>query len=176
MNFELIFERRFSMAHRLISGLSEKCSVPHGHNEYVKVFLRSKDSHALDQNTNMVKVFAEAKTKWHQFIDQHLDHAFQLNDRDPLIDFFKEKEPHKIKRLVITKGDPTTEMMSACLMAKVQNFLDNDQTNLICNKIELEETPTNSISLSGDYAFLKHVKSGKEHWWNRADFSINDLE
>ena len=35
--FSLIFSRRYSMAHRLLSGGSPKCAVPHGHNETVTV-------------------------------------------------------------------------------------------------------------------------------------------
>ena len=176
MNFELVFERRFSMAHRLISGSSEKCSIPHGHNEYIKIFLRHKqDDIVLDQNINMIQVFEKAKKKWHQFIDNHLDHGFQLNHNDPLIDYFKTQEPQKVNKLIITQGDPTTEMLCACLMSKLQVFLDEDKTQLVCNTVELQETPTNMVILKGDYAYRKHLKAGKEYWWNRADFLTNDL-
>ena len=39
--FSLIFSRRYSMAHRLLSGGSPKCAVPHGHNETVTVKLKA---------------------------------------------------------------------------------------------------------------------------------------
>lgn len=175
MSFNLIFERRFSMAHRLISGYSEKCSVPHGHNEYVKVYLAADEEKNLDHNINMIQLFETAKKKWHFFIDNHIDHAFQLSDKDPMIDFFEKQEPHKKNRIIITPGDPTTEMMCCCLMAKLQTFLESEKTNLSCVKIELLETPTNRVSLEGKYSYQKNLPDG-DYWWNRNDFSINDLK
>lgn len=175
MSFNLIFERRFSMAHRLISGSSEKCSVPHGHNEYVKVFLSANENKNLDQNVNMIQLFEKAKEKWHFFIDNHIDHAFQVSDKDPLISFFKENEPKTYDRLVVTPGDPTTEIMCCCLMSKIQTFLENEKTNLSCVKIELLETPTNMVSLQGKYSYRSDLPDG-DYWWNRNDYSINDLK
>ena len=163
------------MAHRLISGYSEKCSVPHGHNEYVKVFLSSNDEEFLDRDVNMVQLFETAKKKWHFFIDNHIDHAFQVSDKDPLISFFQQNEKKTYDKLVVTPGDPTTEMMCCCLMAKIQTFLEHEKTNLSCIKVELLETPTNLVSLEGKYSYKKNLPNGN-YWWNRNDFSINDLQ
>ncbi|MEJ1936503.1 6-carboxytetrahydropterin synthase, partial [Nostoc sp. NIES-2111] len=59
--FSLVFSRRYSMAHRLIAGLSEKCAVPHGHNEIVTVTLRAVTPARLDGAANMVVPFERAK-------------------------------------------------------------------------------------------------------------------
>ena len=172
MSFQLVFTRRFSMAHRLISGCSEKCAIPHGHNEFVKVYIEAKNPSALDHDANMVEVFAKAKKTWHYFIDEKIDHALQLSDKDPLISFFQEYEPHRLERIVVTPGDPTTEMMCACLMSKLQAILDAEGGNLQCIKLELEETPTNTVIIEGIRAFDAHLPKG-DFWWNQADESIN---
>ncbi len=89
---ELSFTRRFSMGHRLIAGSSERCAVPHGHNEFVTVTLQACTPARLDGKCNMVVPFAEAKTRWHDFIDTRLDHAFQISSSDPLLAWFIENE------------------------------------------------------------------------------------
>ena len=119
------------MAHRLISGASVKCSVPHGHNEFIRVFLQSSSSaFRLDGKENMVMLFEDIKRQWHFFIDNHVDHAFQMNESDPLLKFFEKEEPAKLSRLLLTPGDPTTEMLCACLMSKMQAFLVHFEAGL----------------------------------------------
>lgn len=175
MAFTLQFERRFSMAHRLISGSSPKCAIPHGHNEYVKVYLEVKASRTLDSHSNMIAAFAEAKHRWHQFVDERLDHSFQVRNDDPILDFFKQKEPHLMKRILITPGDPTTEVLCACLMSKLSAFLDDSDSNLQCARLEIQETPTNTVILEGVGAYEPHLPQG-DYWWCRSDFSINEFE
>ncbi len=174
MTFTLKFERRFSMAHRLLSGKSPKCSIPHGHNEFIRVHLCSLKVSSLDNVDNMVTNFADAKNCWHEFIDKHLDHSFQLSNTDPLINYFKENEVEQLKRILITPGDPTTEVMCACLMSKLDLILESLNSSLRCNQFELEETPTNTVILSGLNSYQAHLPSGN-YWWNRSDFSINDF-
>ncbi|MDF7673679.1 6-carboxytetrahydropterin synthase [Acetobacteraceae bacterium ESL0709] len=177
---ELVFTRRFSMAHRLISGCSERCATPHGHNEYVTVTLgtgRNNTHQRLDGHANMLLPFAEAKGRWHRFIDGRIDHAFQLSDSDPLLNWFKDHEPHRLGHIIVTPGDPTTEIMAALLMAKLNAFLHEQGDLLSLQTLELRETPTNAVRLAGDpLAYLPgHDPSAKSHWWNRADDTISDL-
>jgi len=171
--FSLVFSRRFSMGHRLIVGSSEKCSIPHGHNEIVTVTLRAAVPAALDAGANMVEPFERAKAVWHRWIDEHVDHALQLGEGDPLLGWFKAHEPHQLRRILVTQGDPTSEMLACCMMAKLNAFLDDDGGRLVCAEIRLEETPTNTVSFAGDpLAFLPRQTHA---WWRRADMSINDL-
>ena len=171
---KLIFRRRFSMAHRLISGCSPKCETPHGHNEFVYVELQKKEDVALDGDQNMVEVFANCKALWHKWIDNHVDHAFQLNSNDPLIDFFREHEPEKLSRLLITPGDPSTEMLCALFQAKLTAFLSST-TDLLVHSVTIEETPTNTAKIEGVDAWKKHLGDSDVHWWCRDDMSINDF-
>ena len=174
MSFTLQFERRFSMAHRLLSGHTKKCAIPHGHNEFIRVSLSLPSAAALDQCDNMITDFSSAKSKWHSFIDDHLDHCFQLRNDDPLIDYFKKNEAPLLSRIVTTPGDPTTEMMCACLMSKLDKLLASTGTLLRCHRFELEETPTNTVILEGHQSYLSHLPKGN-FWWSRSDFSINDF-
>lgn len=170
--FELVFRRRFAMAHRLLSGLSGKCAVPHGHNETVTVRLRAMRPAPLDGRANMVEPFERAKARWHGWIDGRVDHALQLSAADPLLDWFRRQEPHRLSRILVTPGDPTTEVLACLLMAKLNAFLAADGGRLACAQIAIEETPTNTVTFEGDpLEFLP----AREGWWRRPDMSINDI-
>ncbi len=175
--FALVFRRRYSMAHRLIAGESPKCAVPHGHNEIVTVRLEARHPSRLDGEVNMVEVFERAKATWHSWIDNHVDHALQLSDRDALIGFFAQHEPERMGRLLICPGDPTTEMLAACFMAKLNSFLAAAGGRLRCVEVAIEETPTNTVVLTGEASEVLPARSCGDllPWWHRADMSINDL-
>lgn len=173
--FKLIFRRRFAMGHRLIQGGSEKCALPHGHNEVVTVRLRAVSPAPLDGAANVVEPFERAKSTWHRWIDDHLDHALQLSDDDPLLGWFRQHEPHRLDHILTTPGDPTTEMLACCLMAKLNAFLAADGGRLTCAEIHLQETPTNAVSFDGDPLAALPPGLGADRWWRRADMSINDL-
>lgn len=171
---ELIFTRRYCMAHRLIAGTSERCAIPHGHNEYVSVTLGAGPNnphHQLDGRTNMLLPFAEAKGRWHRFIDERVDHCLQLSDTDPLISWFAEHEPQRLERIIVTPGDPTTELLAALLMAKLSAFLREQGGLLTPLSIEIKETPTNTVRLHGNpQHYLPPLnRAADQCWWNRAD-------
>jgi 6-pyruvoyltetrahydropterin/6-carboxytetrahydropterin synthase len=177
--FGLVFSRRYSMAHRLRSAGSGKCAVPHGHNELVIVKLEATAARPLDGSSNMVEPFEIAKARWHRWIDEAVDHAFQLSDGDPLIDFFREREPDKLRHLLVTPGDPTTEVLAACFMAKLNAFLADDGGRLRCAEVRIEETPTNTVMFAGspaDFLPNRPARGRRSPWWQRPDMSINDLD
>jgi 6-pyruvoyltetrahydropterin/6-carboxytetrahydropterin synthase len=173
--FSLVFTRRFTMAHRLRHN-SPKCAVPHGHNELVRVKLEATDPRRLDGLTNVVEVFDDAKRRWHSWIDNHVDHALQLGDRDPLLDYFTLNEPDLVPRIMVLPGDPTTEILAACFMAKLNTFLNAEGGHLHCAEIVIEETPTNTVMLSGDPTEVLPEIVSEARWWWRADDSINNLQ
>jgi 6-pyruvoyltetrahydropterin/6-carboxytetrahydropterin synthase len=177
--FSLVFTRRYSMAHRLIADAASKCAVPHGHNELVTVRLQATTPRRLDGGANMVAPFETAKARWHRWIDEQVDHAFQLSNRDPLIDYFRDHEPGRLRRLLVTPGDPTSEMLAACFMAKLNAFLEDDGSGLRCVEVMVQETPTNTVTFSGDPSDVLPERSAvgnRAHWWWRSDASINDLD
>jgi 6-pyruvoyltetrahydropterin/6-carboxytetrahydropterin synthase len=174
--FSLVFSRRYAMGHRLIAGGSEKCALPHGHNETVTVTLRATDPSPLDGVANMVRPFEHAKAMWHRWIDDRVDHALQLSGVDPLLDWFARYERHRVDRILVTPGDPTTEMLACCMMAKLNAFLTADGGHLRCVEIRIEETPTNTVTFEGDPAAFLPTTANTDPWWHRADMSINDID
>jgi 6-pyruvoyltetrahydropterin/6-carboxytetrahydropterin synthase len=173
--FELAFTRRYAMAHRLISGLSPKCAVPHGHNEFVTVRLRAAEPNRLDGEANMVEPFERAKRLWHRWIDDYVDHALQLSAADPLLSWFEEREPERLARILVTPGDPTTEMLACCFKAKLSRFLDAEGGRLRCIEVRVEETPTNSVTFDGNPTDALPAGLGEDRWWQRPDMSINEF-
>ncbi|MFT9294383.1 MAG: 6-carboxytetrahydropterin synthase [Acetobacter orientalis] len=172
---ELIFTRRFSMGHRLIHGASETCALPHGHNEFVSVKLTPTHPAPLDGMGNMPVSFQKAKSTWHKFVDEKLDHALQLAQDDPLLIWFQHNEPERAKRIVVTPGDPTTELMVCLMMAKLSAFLRAEGDVLRCIEVSLQETPTNTVSFTGNPKdFLPTPRGLEQCWWHRADMSIAD--
>jgi 6-pyruvoyltetrahydropterin/6-carboxytetrahydropterin synthase len=176
--FSLVFSRRYSMAHRLRAGRSSKCMTPHGHNETVVVRLVAASPERLDGEANMVEPFAEAKALWHRWIDDHVDHALQLSADDPLLDYLAAHEPTTAARVLVCPGDPTTEVLAACFLAKIGAFLRAAGGRLNCVELSVEETPTNRVTLTGraaDALPFRAVPAPRIPWWERADMSINDL-
>ncbi len=173
--FSLVFTRRYSMAHRLIAGRSLKCATPHGHNEFVTVKLQATKPVKLDGHVNMVESFERAKSKWHRWIDEHVDHALQLSDEDRLLEWFRDNEPHMLDRIMITPGDPTTEALACCMMSKLNALLADDGGALSCVEIQIQETPTNTVTFDGDPLAMLPERAPGSAWWLRPDMSINDL-
>lgn len=173
---ELQFTRRFSMGHRLLSDAAPRCAIPHGHNEYVTVSIHARNATALDGQRNMVAAFADVKRRWHHFIDTRLDHALQLGEGDSLLGWFATHEPENYCRIVVTPGDPTTELMAALLMAKLNSFLAADMPDLICHRLSLRETETNAVTISGpvEDVLPKLDRARSLCWWWRADDSISN--
>lgn len=179
MSYEICFTRRYSMSHRLFNIKNSRCFVPHGHNEYVKVYLSAVGPDTLDGAVNMMAPFAILKKIWHQWIDDHVDHCMQLSSQDPLLDYFKDNEPENLKHILITPGDPTTEVLAALFLSKVNCLLADQGIGVLCHKIEIVETPTNTVTFTGDpdaVISTDHYDGPDVPWWKRADMSINDLD
>jgi hypothetical protein len=115
------------------------------------------------------------KTIWHRWIDNNVDHALQLSENDPLLDWFAAHEPQRLRRILVTPGDPTTEVLACCMMAKISAFLAADGGRLSCAEIRIEETPTNAVTFDGSPATFLPMPETIRSWWHRADMSINDL-
>jgi len=162
------------MAHRLRFDRNSKCATPHGHNEFVCVSLQARpEARGIDWGgSNYAASFAALKTHWHAFIDNSLDHAFQLGAGDPLISYFQQHEPDIVPRLLVIGGDPTTEAVATALYLKLNAILARHVPDFECVRFEVEETPTNSVVLlPSDVAGPPPLGD----WCRRADLSINDL-
>lgn len=170
----LQFTRRFSMAHRLLSDRRSKCVVPHGHNEFVRATLTSPATPTFGA-ANMQASFDQLKKRWHGWIDDHVDHAFQVNARDPLIEHFLKHEPDVVPRLMVFDGDPTTEALAYAFWRKLNAFLKEDAPEFRVARIEIEETPTNTVSLDDSAWSAAEAAWSPGAWCDRPDMTINDL-
>ena len=171
---QLQFKRRFSMAHRLRFDQNSKCLTPHGHNEFVTVNLQSKgDSHIQWGNANYAASFADLKRHWHGFVDDSLDHAFQLGHDDPMLGYLRQHEPDRWPRLRVSEVFPTTEAVATALYMKLNAILAAHLPDFECVRFEIEETPTNSVILTP--ADIAACPNRLGEWCHRADLSLNDL-
>ena len=115
-----------------------------------------------------VAEFAAAKRRWHRWIDERVDHALQLGAEDPFLAVVRERFPEW--NVMVTPGDPTTELLAVLFMAKCQAFLDAEGLPLRCRRVTLQETPTNAVVFEGDPR--EALPTGLDGWWWRADESI----
>jgi 6-pyruvoyltetrahydropterin/6-carboxytetrahydropterin synthase len=171
----LEFTRRYAMAHRLLAAPRDKCATPHGHNELVTVRLVPLEPLALTGDARLSN-FADVKARWHGFIDQAVDHAFQLNAADPLIDYFRAHEPDRLARLMVFPGDPTTEALATAFALKCQAMLAAAGLPYQLERVRIEETPTNAVIMTAAMAEAAGAAFGPRAWPRRADLSINDFD
>lgn len=167
------FSRRFAMAHRLLADPASKCATPHGHNEVVSVLLAPRTKPRFGA-ANAAAPFEALKGRWHAWIDNHVDHALQLNAGDPLLRFFEMNEPHRLAKIMCFEGDPTTEALAAYFWLKLENFLAADDLDFSIERVRVEETPTNAVVLTRADFDPADCGLSAQGWPRRADFSIND--
>lgn len=161
------------MAHRLLADRASKCATPHGHNEFVRVTLKARSADTVKWGqANYAQSFDALKRDWHRFVDDSLDHAFQLGEADPIIGFFRAHEPDLLPRLLIIPGDPTTEAVALALYHKLNAILAAQVPDFECVRFEIEETPTNTVILTPDDLIGAPRLA---EWCHRADMSLNDL-
>jgi 6-pyruvoyltetrahydropterin/6-carboxytetrahydropterin synthase len=170
----LEFTRRYAMAHRLLATHSPKCAIPHGHNEFATVRLDPLSPFKFSE-TNSAAPFEEVKRRWHEWIDEHVDHTLHLAETDPLIAFFRENEPSRLKQIMTFQGDPTTEALAACFWLKLSAFIADEKLPFAVREVRIEETPTNTVVITRE-VFDPAVCGLRRHAWpSRADMSINDF-
>lgn len=170
----LEFTRRYAMAHRLLATQSPKCAIPHGHNEFVTVRLDPLTPFRFSA-ANSVAPFEQVKRRWHQWIDEHVDHTLHLGESDPLIGYFRENEPSRLKQVMTFQGDPTTEALAACFWLKVSAFIADEKLPFSVREVRIEETPTNMVVMTRDVFDPKACGLGQHTWPWRADMSVNDF-
>ena len=168
----LNFSRRYSMAHRLLHDAASKCLTPHGHDEVVTIRLRPLTPMSLGGG-NMSASFAQAKGAWHAWIDGWVDHALQLNAEDPLLGYFQREEPQQLTRIMVFRGDPTTEALAIAFFRKLSAILAGEGLFAV-EELSVQETPTNAVTVTAaDLDALGGWTPGD--WALRPDASLNDL-
>ena len=132
---------QWDMGHRVLNHRSV-CRGLHGHRYKAEICVEGnlvEKENASEEG--MVIDFADIKKTAQKFIQEELDHAFMVWDKDEeLLDFFKKSKGHKP---VIVPFTPTAENVAAYIYGNLKDkFADVFNTGLRLHSIKLWETPT----------------------------------
>ena len=132
---------QWDMGHRVLNHRSV-CKGLHGHRYKAEICIEGEliEKSGLSEE-GMVIDFADIKKTAQKFIQEDLDHAFMVWDKDDeLIEFFKKSKGHKP---IIVSFTPTAENVAKYIFIKLEdNFKDIFKTGLHLHSIKLWETPS----------------------------------
>ena len=134
---------QWDMGHRVLNHRSV-CKGLHGHRYKAEICVEGgliQESGISEEG--MVIDFSNIKKTAQRYIQEELDHAFMVWDKDvELLDFFKNSTGHKP---VIVPFTPTAENVAAYIFHILEDkFLDIYKTGLHLQSIKLWETPSSS--------------------------------
>ena len=132
---------QWDMGHRVLNHRSV-CKGLHGHRYKAEICVSGdlvSDINVSEEG--MVVDFADIKKISKDFIQEKLDHAFMVWEKDEeLLSFFQNSDGHKP---VIVPFTPTAENVAAYISHKLRDkFSDIFKTGLHLHSIKLWETPT----------------------------------
>lgn len=133
MKYTVSKEFTFEAAHRLLENYTGKCTNNHGHSWIIKVQV---ESNTLDSK-GMVIDFQELK-RLKNWIDDKLDHASILWEKDPMCDFIRQSG----QRIFTTAGNPTSEHIGELILKIAKQMFENDVVKIRC--VEVCETCTSA--------------------------------
>ena len=136
IRYVLSKEFKFDAAHRIINNYSGKCSDFHGHSWAVIVYI---EGYGLDER-NMLMDFNELKVL-RRWINENLDHASILWEKDPMVQHFKEHS----QKVFITRFNPTSEHLAQIILEKAISFFNNSKIRV--ESIEVKESCTSSARI-----------------------------
>ena len=132
---------QWDMGHRVLNHRSV-CKGLHGHRYKAEICVEGDLVEKKDASEEgMVIDFADIKKTAQKFIQEELDHAFMVWEKDiELLEFFKNSKGHKP---VIVPFTPTAENVAAYIFNKLKDkFTDVFKTGLHLQSIKLWETPS----------------------------------
>ena len=132
---------QWDMGHRVLNHRSV-CKGLHGHRYKAEICVEGDLVEKKDASEEgMVIDFADIKKTAQKFIQEELDHAFMVWEKDiELLEFFKNSKGHKP---VIVPFTPTAENVAAYIFNELKDkFTDVFQTGLRLQSIKLWETPS----------------------------------
>ena len=132
---------QWDMGHRVLNHRSV-CKGLHGHRYKAEICVEGDLVEKKDASEEgMVIDFADIKKTAQKFIQEELDHAFMVWEKDiELLEFFKNSKGHKP---VIVPFTPTAENVAAYIFKELKDkFTDVFQTGLRLQSVKLWETPS----------------------------------
>ena len=132
---------QWDMGHRVLNHRSV-CKGLHGHRYKAEICVEGDLVEKKDvSEEGMVIDFADIKKTAKKFIQEELDHAFMVWEKDiELLEFFKNSKGHKP---VIVPFTPTAENVAAYIFNELKDkFTDVFKTGLHLQSVKLWETPS----------------------------------
>jgi 6-pyruvoyltetrahydropterin/6-carboxytetrahydropterin synthase len=132
---------QWDMGHRVLNHRSV-CKGLHGHRYKAEICVEGDLVEKKDASEEgMVIDFADIKKTAQKFIQEELDHAFMVWEKDiELLEFFKNSKGHKP---VIVSFTPTAENVAAYIFNELKDkFTDVFKTGLHLQSVKLWETPS----------------------------------
>ena len=132
---------QWDMGHRVLNHRSV-CKGLHGHRYKAEICVEGDLVEKKDASEEgMVIDFADIKKTAQKFIQEELDHAFMVWEKDiELLEFFKNSKGHKP---VIVSFTPTAENVAAYIFNQLKDkFTDVFKTGLHLQSVKLWETPS----------------------------------
>ena len=132
---------QWDMGHRVLNHRSV-CKGLHGHRYKAEICVEGDLVEKKDASEEgMVIDFADIKKTAQKFIQEELDHAFMVWEKDiELLEFFKNSKGHK---QVIVPFTPTAENVAAYIFNELKDkFTDVFKTGLHLQSVKLWETPS----------------------------------
>ena len=129
------------MGHRVLNHRSV-CKGLHGHRYKAEICVEGDLVEKKDASEEgMVIDFADIKKTAQKFVQEELDHAFMVWEKDiELLEFFKNSKGHKP---VIVPFTPTAENVAAYIFNELKDkFTDVFKTGLHLQSVKLWETPS----------------------------------
>jgi 6-pyruvoyltetrahydropterin/6-carboxytetrahydropterin synthase len=132
---------QWDMGHRVLNHRSV-CKGLHGHRYKAEICVEGDLVEKKDASEEgMVIDFADIKKTAQKFVQEELDHAFMVWEKDiELLEFFKNSKGHKP---VIVPFTPTAENVAAYIFNELKDkFTDVFKTGLHLQSVKLWETPS----------------------------------
>jgi len=132
---------QWDMGHRVLNHRSV-CKGLHGHRYKAEICVEGDLVEKKDASEEgMVIDFADIKKTAQKFVQEELDHAFMVWEKDiELLEFFKKSKGH---RPVIVPFTPTAENVAAYIFNQLKDkFTDVFKTGLHLQSVKLWETPS----------------------------------
>jgi 6-pyruvoyltetrahydropterin/6-carboxytetrahydropterin synthase len=139
MKYSVTKQFTFEAAHRLLKNYTGKCTNNHGHSWIIKLHIETDE---LDEK-DMVIDFMEMK-RLKLWIDEHLDHASILWEKDPMCDYIGGSGQH----LFTTKSNPTSEVIGKIIFEQARILFENSRVKVKC--VEVDETCTSGAQIFGE--------------------------
>ncbi|MFA6412771.1 MAG: 6-carboxytetrahydropterin synthase [Syntrophales bacterium] len=127
---------KFEAAHRLLKNYTGKCTSNHGHSWLIKLHLEGDN---LDEKDMLID-FQELKIL-KTWIDENLDHASLLWEKDPMCQYIKESG----QRIYVTKKNPTSEHIAEIVLSEAIRLFENSRIKVQC--VEVNETCTTGAKI-----------------------------